>query len=55
MPESVLGIEGYEHDGNSYMYFGPAPALLRLPAAAVTDSLDGRTGDGLDGARRSGC
>jgi hypothetical protein len=44
MPESVLGIEGYEHDGNWYMYFGPAPALLRLPVAAVTDSLDGQTG-----------
>ena len=44
MPTSVLGIEGYEHSGASYMYFGPAPALLRLPTAAVTDSLDGRTG-----------
>ena len=44
MPASVLGIEGYEHDGKSYMYFGPAPALLRLPIAAVTNSLDGRTG-----------
>ena len=27
------------------MYFGPAPALLRLPTAALTDSLDGRTGN----------
>jgi hypothetical protein len=44
MPASVLGIEGYEHDGVSYMYFGPAPSLLRLPTAALTDSLDGRTG-----------
>jgi hypothetical protein len=44
MPPSVLGIEGYEHSGKSYMYFGPAPALLRLPTAALTDSLDGRTG-----------
>ena len=44
MPASVLGIEGYEHNGRSYMYFGPVPALLRLPTAAVTDSLDGRTG-----------
>ena len=44
MPRDVLSIEGYEHDGNWYMYFGPAPALLRLPTAAVTDSLDGRTG-----------
>jgi hypothetical protein len=44
MPASVLGIEGYEHNGRSYMYFGPVPALLRLPTAAATDSLDGRTG-----------
>jgi hypothetical protein len=44
MPKSVLSIEGYEHDGKSYMYFGPAPAFLRLPTAALTDSLDGRTG-----------
>ncbi len=44
MPKSVLSIEGYEHDGNSYMYFGPAPAFLRLPTAALTDSLDGQTG-----------
>jgi len=44
MPAGVLGIEGYEHDGKSYMYFGPAPALLRIPTAALTDSLDGRTG-----------
>jgi hypothetical protein len=44
MPKEVLGIEGYEHDGKSYMYFGPFPALLRLPSAAITDSLDGQTG-----------
>lgn len=44
MPKSVLSIEGYEHDGRSYMYFGPAPAFLRLPTAALTDSLDGQTG-----------
>ena len=44
MPTSVLCIEGYEHAGKSYMYFGPTPTLLRLPTAALTDSLDGRTG-----------
>jgi hypothetical protein len=44
MPTSVLSIEGYEHDGKSYMYFGPAPAFLRIPTAALTDSLDGQTG-----------
>lgn len=43
MPKPVLGIEGYVHDGKSYMYFGPFPAMLRLPTAALTDSLDGHT------------
>ena len=26
MPASVLDIEGYEHGGATYMYFGPVPA-----------------------------
>ncbi|MFN8026205.1 MAG: hypothetical protein U0W40_07590 [Acidimicrobiia bacterium] len=44
MPPDVVSIEGYEHDGNWYMYFGPAPALLRLPTALVSDRFDGHTG-----------
>jgi len=44
MPASVLRLEGFRHAGHLYMYFGPAPALLRLPTAAFTHSLDGRTG-----------
>ena len=54
MPKSVLSIEGYEHDGNSYMYFGPAPAFLRLPTAALTDSLDGQHRRGVDDVRVRG-
>ncbi|MET0728250.1 MAG: alpha-(1-_3)-arabinofuranosyltransferase family protein [Acidimicrobiales bacterium] len=42
IPGSVLGIEGFVSDGRSYMYQGPFPALIRLPVAAVTGSLDGR-------------
>lgn len=39
-----LGIEGFTHDGATYMYQPPFPALLRLPVAAWTDSYDGRLG-----------
>jgi hypothetical protein len=42
MPEDVLLIEAFSNAGKSYMYFGPTPALLRLPIALVTDRLDGR-------------
>ena len=54
MPTSVLGIEGYEHVGQRRTCTSvPAPALLRLPTAALTDSLDGRTGIGVDARSRS--
>jgi hypothetical protein len=42
MPKSVLGIEAFASRGRQYMYQGPFPALLRLPVAAFTRSLDGR-------------
>jgi len=38
----VATIEGFVHRGHTYLYFGLAPAILRLPVAAVTDNLDGR-------------
>ena len=41
---SVAGIEGFVHDGRTHLYFGLAPALLRLPIAALTDRFDGRLG-----------
>lgn len=33
-------IEAFVIDGKEYLYYPPGPALLRLPIAAVTDSLD---------------
>lgn len=42
VPASVMGIEGFVVDGKTYMYQGPAPAIVRLPVALVTHDLDGR-------------
>lgn len=42
MPPEVLSIEAFVVDGRSYTYFGPVPALLRVPVLAVTDNLDGQ-------------
>lgn len=44
VPQDTLEIEGFVVDGRTYEYFGPFPALIRLPVAAVTTSLDGRLG-----------
>ncbi len=44
MPASVVRLEGFRYHGHLVMYFGPFPSLLRLPTAALTHSLDGRTG-----------
>lgn len=40
----TLGIEGFVHDGRTYTYFPPFPALLRLPVVAATTALDARLG-----------
>src|SRR5688500_12434434 len=37
-----VGFEGFLIDGKTYVYYGPFPALLRMPVLAVTDALDGR-------------
>ncbi len=42
MDPLVLGIESFSRGDNAYMYFGPVPALLRLPVAAVSEQFDGR-------------
>jgi hypothetical protein len=42
VPPEAVTIEGFVTDGRTYVYFGPVPALLRLPLLAVTESLDGR-------------
>lgn len=39
---AVAGLEGFDHEGRTQLYFGLVPALLRLPVAAVTDRFDGR-------------
>ena len=44
VPRNSIGLEAFELHGKTYMYWGPFPALLRLPIAAITDALDGRTG-----------
>ena len=41
VPAQKLSLEGFLVHGKTYMYFGPWPAVLRLPIAAVTDRLDG--------------
>ncbi len=33
VPEAALGAESFVYDGKHYGYFGPTPALLRLPFA----------------------
>jgi len=42
VPKGSLGIEAFVIDGRDYTYFGPFPALLRMPVMAFTDALDGR-------------
>ena len=42
MPASVLSIEGFKTGAHSYMYFGPVPALIRLPVLLFTHQLDGK-------------
>ena len=42
MPSSVLSIEGISIHGKSYMYFGPLPAMARVPLIALAPSLSGK-------------
>lgn len=42
MPASVLSIEGIRIGARTYMYYGPVPALLRIPVLLLTHRLDGR-------------
>ena len=42
LPTGSLGIEGFVHDGKTYMYFPPLPAILRLPVLLTTHEYDGR-------------
>jgi hypothetical protein len=42
LPEGSLGIEGFVHDGKTYMYFPPWPSVLRLPVLMTTHEYDAR-------------
>ena len=42
VPSGSLGIEGFVIHGRTYTYFGPFPALLRIPIFLYTTRLDGR-------------
>ena len=42
VPTGSVGFEGFLIDGRTHVYFGPWPALLRLPLLALTDRFDGR-------------
>ncbi|HKA94616.1 MAG TPA: hypothetical protein VKE97_12505 [Acidimicrobiia bacterium] len=42
VPAKEVAFEGFLIDGKTYLYFGPVPALLRMPFVALSDSLDGR-------------
>jgi len=45
MPDSVLSVEGITVHGRSYMYFGPALAVARLPLMAIAPDLAGKLSD----------
>lgn len=42
VPAAALSIEGIREGSRTYMYYGPVPALLRMPILLVTHRLDGR-------------
>ncbi len=43
VPEDSLKFEGFVIDGRTYLYFGPLPAVARMPLVALADeSLDGQ-------------
>lgn len=37
-----VGFEGFEINGKVYLYFGPVPAIVRMPVEAVTSRFHGR-------------
>ena len=42
VPAGQVGVEGIRLHGRTLIYFGPFPALLRLPIVWFTDRFDGR-------------
>lgn len=41
VPARAAWIEGIRIDGRTYLYYGPWPAILRLPAVVLSDRVDG--------------
>lgn len=41
VPARAAWIEGIRIEGRTYLYYGPWPAILRLPAVALSDRVDG--------------
>jgi hypothetical protein len=41
LPNGLLGIEAFVHNGRQYTYFGIFPSLLRMPFLLLTDRYDG--------------
>ena len=42
VPAAPVGVEGIRLHGQTFIYFGPFPALLRIPIALFTSRFDGR-------------
>lgn len=42
VPAAALSIEGIREGSKTYMYYGPVPAILRMPILLITNRLDGR-------------
>ena len=42
VPAEAIGPEGFVHAGKSYGYFGPTPALFRLPLEMLMPAMHGR-------------
>lgn len=42
VPAGSLSIEGFVVNGKEYLYFGPLPAVLRIPVLLVAPGLEGR-------------
>ena len=42
VPPDAIGPEAFVHDGKSYGYFGPTPALARLPLEVFMPAMYGR-------------
>lgn len=42
VPANVAGIEGFEIDGKTQIYFGVGPAIMRLPFSGISNVFDRR-------------